>query len=146
MAEDITKVLEQIGYSYFKVEEPISIENTIIQILLGTERRFLKAIPFIIYLTTKNPLLRFDLQKLAQEANKRKIHTNLNAILSVTANIFNKVEPQNVLFPNLQKYLPKRLQPHFVFSFDEYLYDFIAQKKLYEAEQKIGLAEKIHST
>lgn len=144
MAKEITSLLENVGYSYFKVEEPIAINDLIIQILLDKEKRFLKAIPFVIYLSSKKSSLSLDISLLIKKAKEKKISNELNALLCVTLNILNKIEADNILTQLLKRFVPKKKQCSFVFSFDEYLYDFIAQKKLYEAEQQIGLAEKIN--
>ena len=144
MAEDITALLEKIGYSYFKIEKPLSVEDLILQILLGKEKRFLKAIPFIIYITTKKDSLSFNLPLLLEKAKEKKILHELKAVLGVSLDIFTKLEPGNSLIASLKKIVSKKKESSFVFSFDEYLYDFIAQKKLYEAEQQIGLAEKVN--
>ncbi|MBI5002442.1 hypothetical protein HZC31_03595 [Candidatus Woesearchaeota archaeon] len=144
MAENITGLLEKIGYSYFKVEKSVSIEDGIIQILLGKEKRFLKAIPFIIYIATKNASLSFNWSLLLEKAREKKVIHEVKAVLGVALDIFTKIEPENTLIPSLKKIVSKKKESSFVFSFDEYLYDFIAQKKLYEAEQQIGLAEKIN--
>lgn len=145
MAENITAVLERIGYSYFKVESAVSIEDLIIQILLGKEKRFLKAIPFVIYISTKKDTLHFNLPLLLEKAKKKKAVTEVKAILGIALVILNKIEPENILIPSLKKLVSNKKESSFVFSFDEYFYDFIAQKKLYEAEQQIGLAEKINT-
>ena len=144
MAENITLLLEKIGYSYFKVEKPLSVEDLIIHILLGKEKKFLKAIPFIIYITTKNASLHLNFSLLLEKAKEKKVVREVKAILSLALDIFNKTEPENNLIPSLKEIASRKKESSFVFTFDEYLYDFIAQKKLYEAEQQIGLAEKIN--
>src|SRR3989338_10250585 len=144
MAEDIATLLEKTGYSYFTVEKALSVEDLILQILLGKEKRFLKAIPFIIYITTKKDSLSFNLPLLLEKAKEKKILHELKAVLGVSLDIFTKLEPGNSLIASLKKIVSKKKESSFVFSFDEYLYDFIAQKKLYEAEQQIGLAEKVN--
>lgn len=146
MAEDVKEALERIGYSYFKVEAPVSVEELIIQILLGKEKRFLKAIPFVVYLTTKNSSLLLDFNVLLKKAKEKKISNDVKAMLNVTLEILNKVEPENTLSAVLKKIISKKKVAHFVFTFDEYFYDFIAQKRLYEAEQQIKLTEKINRT
>ncbi len=143
MAENITTILERIGYSYFKIESPISVEDLIIHIVLGKEKRFLKAVPFIIYVSTKNPSFPLNLPLLLEKAKERKVVNDVKALLRIVLDIFNKTEPKNIIIPPLRKYAAKK-ECTYVFSFDEYLYDFLAQKKLYEAEQQIGLAEKIN--
>lgn len=143
MAEDIASLLERIGYTYFKVEKPLSIEETIIKILSNKEKRFVKAIPFIIYLTTKESSLHLDINILLKKAKEKTALIELKAILSITWQIVKKVEPNNKIIPKLEKIISEK-EKTFIFSFDEFLYDFIAQKKLYEAEQQIGLAQKIN--
>lgn len=145
MAEDVKTVLERIGYSYFKVDEPIAIEDVIIQILLGKEKRFLKAIPFVIYLTTKNPSLHLDVDVLLKKAKEKKVSNDVTAIINITKSIIKKVDPQNTVDLTLKKIAQKKTT-HLVFDFNEYFYDFLAQKKLYETEQQQGLTEKINKT
>ena len=145
MAENVKEVLERIGYSYFKVEVPVSVEELIIQILSGKEKRFLKAIPFVVYLTTKKPSLLLDFNVLLKKAKEKKISNGVKAILNVTLEILKKVEPENTLSGVLKKIIPKKKVAYFVFTFDEYFYDFLAQKKLYEVKQERGLAEKINT-
>lgn len=143
MAEDIASLLERIGYTYFKVEKPLSIEETIIKILSNKEKRFIKAIPFIIYLTTKESSLSLDVEVLLKKAKEKKITNEIKAILSVTWQILEQIKLSNVLISQLKKIVPEK-KKQFIFSLDEFLYDFISQKKLYEAEQQIGLAQKIN--
>lgn len=148
MAENIAALLGKIGYSYFNLETTVSVEDIIIQILLGKEKRFLKAIPFVIYIATKKASLTLNLSVLLEKAKEKKVIKEVKAILGVTLGILNKIEPDNILIPSLKEFVKKlvsrKKESSFVFAFDEYLYDFIAQKKLYEAEQQIGLAEKIN--
>ncbi len=143
MAENITALLDKIGYAYFKVEKPLSIENTIIKILSNVEIRFVKAIPFIIYLSTKESQLLLDLNLLIKKAKEKTVLIELKAILSITWQILKKVEPNNKIIPKLEQIISEK-EKTFIFSFDEFLYDFISQKKLYEAEQQKGLAQKIN--
>ncbi|MEK6867957.1 MAG: hypothetical protein AABX98_03985 [Nanoarchaeota archaeon] len=144
MAEDINTLLERVGYAYFKVEKAISVEDTIIQILLGKEKRFLKAIPFIFYFTTKKPSLLLSLSLLFEKAKEKKVLHELKTIICISMEIFQKIEPENPLVVSFKKVVALKKTSSFIFTFDEYLYDFIAQKKLYEAEQQIGLAEKLN--
>ncbi len=144
MAENIAALLDKIGYSYFKVESIVSIEDNIIQILLGKEKRFLKAIPFVIYITTKKSSFSLNLSLLLEKAKEKNVVNDLYAIIHVTIGILSKLEPDNNLIPSLKKIASHMKQSPLIFSFEEYLYDFIAQKKLYEAEQQLGLADKIN--
>ncbi|MBI3032066.1 hypothetical protein HYY69_01215 [Candidatus Woesearchaeota archaeon] len=142
MAEDITSLLEKIGYAYFKVEKTIVIEEIIIKILSIKEKRFIKAIPFIIYLSTKESSLHLDLDILIKKAKEKNLWKELKAILSLTAQILKQIESDNILIPKLEKIENKTVK-RFIFSFEEYKDDFIGQKKRYETEQQIGLAQKI---
>ncbi len=177
MAKEIAGLLEQIGYAYFKVEEPINIEEVIIKILLGKEQRFIKAIPFVIYLTAKNKSLSFDVESLLKKAKEKKLNYEVKTLLYLTIKILCILDKDNMLITSLQKkltqqeqtlfnmYFPSKEYPQFNLkrvssskkktvysetiayinlSFDEYLYDFIAQKKLYEAHQQLSLAEKMN--
>ncbi len=144
MAENVGAILERIGYSYFKVEKPMSVEDIIIQILIGKEKRFLKAIPFIVYLSTKESSLSLNLSLLFEKAKKKKIINEVKAILNISLGILIKIEPDNILIHSLKKLVPQNKEFSFVFTFDDYFYDFIGQKRLYDAEQQIGLAEKIN--
>ena len=116
MAENITTLLEKIGYSYFKVEKPVSVEDLILQILLGKEKRFLKSIPFIIYITTKNTSLPLNFSLLLEKAKEKKVVHEVKAILSLVLDIFNKTEPENNLIPSLKKIESRKKESSFVFT------------------------------
>jgi hypothetical protein len=143
MAKDVEVLLENIGYTYFKVGEPILLDDLIIRILCGKEKRYVKAIPFVIYLSTKKEDIIFDLHGLLKKAKAKKLVGEVYELLSVTLQVLEKTDTQNRLIPMLQKLVTKKTHCSSLFLFDEYLHDFVVQKKLYEAQQQITMADKI---
>ena len=103
MAEDIARILERIGYSYFKLESTIKIDGLITNIIIEHEPRFIKAIPFVIYLSEKKEGILFDIDELLRLAKEKNISEQVKAILFVTAKIVRITDDQNKLLPELNK-------------------------------------------
>lgn len=177
MATDIATLLEKIGYSYFKVDEAIPINDLIIKIIVGQEPRFVKAIPFILYLSNKKDTLLCDIPQLLKQAKENHVLPEVKALLYVTLKLFKIVDKGHPLVYVLEKQFIKEevclLEALFhsedyqqfntkttvsdesvsrykkkvvriYFRFDEFLYEFTSQKTLFEAKERITLAERLN--
>jgi len=176
MAEDVKHLMERLGYSYFKIGESISADEAIIKIISGEEARFVKAIPFIVYLSGKEKNIVLDFGVLIKNAKKKNLLPEAKAILYATLKILNITEKSNKLVPQLQKlygtteenlldavfhskeyvqfnrnsvFSQKKITgfreklSKVYFRFDELLYEFSLQKALFEAKEKLSLADKL---
>jgi hypothetical protein len=119
MAKSIERKLSEAGY---KMLGEIEIENLILSILEKKDNRFLKAIPYLIYL--HNP----DLDRINAKIKDKKL---LGEIISITRKIFEE--------EGIQRKLPQ-LDKKTKLNFEEFKQEFDLQKR--SSEKPILLLEK----
>lgn len=101
--------LGKLGYTFFEVGEKIIVDSLIIEILKSNERRYIKAIPFIIYqsYTDKDKKPYLDLNRLFWGGKENKIEKEVNAILYVTREIFKATGKREDMIDEISNYLRK---------------------------------------
>ncbi len=86
--EQIENILEKLGFAYFKIDTEINAEEIIVKIILEGEARFVKAIPFIIYVSQKKENILFDAAKLLTLAKEKDVLLEAKAMLFAAIKIF----------------------------------------------------------
>ncbi|MBI2664139.1 hypothetical protein HYX10_02240 [Candidatus Woesearchaeota archaeon] len=107
MAEDIAILLEKMGYSYFKIDESINAVDIIVSIILGNEPRFVKAVPFIIYLSEKKHTIIFDIDALLKKAKQKNVLLEAKALLYAAVKILKIADKSNKLISKLERRFTK---------------------------------------
>jgi hypothetical protein len=124
MAKSIERKLSEAGY---KLLGEIEIENLILSILKKKDNRFLKAIPYLIYL--HNP----DLDKINAKTKDKKL---LGEIIGITRKIFEE--------EGIQRELPQ-LDKKTKLNFEEFKQEFDLQKRGSEKPALLLEKEKIYA-
>src|SRR3989344_8218528 len=119
MAQSIEQKLSEAGY---KMLGEIEIENLFLSILKKKDNRFLKAIPYLIYLHNPN------LDRINAKIKNNKL---LGEIISITRKIFEE--------EGIQRKLPL-LDQKTKFDFEEFKQEFDLQKR--SSEKPVLLVEK----
>ncbi len=109
---DVTMIkhkLGRLGYTFFEIGERILVDNLIVEILKSGERRYMKAIPFIIYQShtdpSKKPFL--DMKKLRERAVESGLKIETNAVLYITREILKTAGERDDLIAGISSYLEK---------------------------------------
>src|SRR3989338_5295174 len=104
MAEQISNILEKLGYAYFKIDEEIYLEEIILRIIAEGEARFVKAIPFIIYVSQKKDNVLFDAAKFLILAKEKGFLLEAKALLYATIKILRITDKSSDVKAKLNKF------------------------------------------
>ncbi len=101
--------LGELGYMFFETGEEIAIESLIIDLMKSGEKRYMKAIPFLIFQSYDDPgkKPRFDLEKLHQQVKENDLEKEVNAILYVAMEIFRASGDRADMIKSISSYLKK---------------------------------------
>ncbi|MBI2136253.1 hypothetical protein HYU06_04220 [Candidatus Woesearchaeota archaeon] len=104
MAEQIENILEKLGYAYFKIDAEIHTEEIIVKIIAEGEARFVKAIPFIIYVSQKKNNILFDAAKLLKFAKEKDVLLEAKAMLYAAIKILRITDKSSDAIVKLAKF------------------------------------------
>jgi hypothetical protein len=101
--------LGDLGYTFFDVGDKVIIDSLIIEILKSGEKRYMKAIPFLMYQShaEKDRRPHIDFRRLYLAAKENGVETEVNAILYVTREIFKATGDREDMIKAIISYLKK---------------------------------------
>ncbi|MCK5022848.1 MAG: hypothetical protein KAS04_01610 [Candidatus Aenigmarchaeota archaeon] len=99
--------LGKFGYTFFEIAEKNIVDNLIIEIIKNKKKRYMKAIPFIIYQSytesSKKPYL--NMKNLYMKSMESNLIREVNAMLYITSEIFIISGDREDMIRDISKYL-----------------------------------------